>query len=83
MQLQPELLQSLPKLVYKPLGVGTQLKTHHSVVGIADDDHIAVGVLPSPPVDPQVINVVQIDVCQDRRGDFSFFLDLAARTPVL
>ena len=68
MQFQPELLQSLPKFVPKPLGIGTPLKAHHGVVGIADDDHVAVGVLPSPLVDPQVIDVMQIDVRQDRRA---------------
>jgi hypothetical protein len=42
------------------------LETHHTVVGIADDDDLAAGMSPPPLVDPQVVDVVQIDVRQDR-----------------
>src|SRR5207342_297424 len=65
MQLQPELLQTLPKLVQKSLGIRAMLETHHGVVGIADDDHLA-AMSPPPLVDPQVVDVVQIDIRQDR-----------------
>src|SRR5512144_1569871 len=66
MQLQPELLQTLPKLVQKSLVLRAMLEAHHGVVGIADDDHLAAGTSPPPLVDPQVVDVVQIDVRQDR-----------------
>jgi hypothetical protein len=37
------------------------------IVGIADDDHLAASSMSPPPlVDPQVIDVVQINVRQDR-----------------
>jgi len=41
------------------------LEAHHGVVGIADDDHLAAGTSPPPLLDPQVVDVVQIDVRQD------------------
>src|SRR5512132_3165282 len=65
-RLQPEPPQTLPKLVQKPLGIRAMLEAHHGVVGIADDDHLAAGMSPPPLVDPQVVDVVQIDVRQDR-----------------
>src|SRR5512132_4306963 len=62
MQLQPEPLQTLPQVVQKPLGIRAMLETHHGVVGIADDDHLAAGMSPPPLVDPQVVDVVPIDI---------------------
>ena len=66
MQFQSELLQSLSKLVQKPLSIGAMLEAHHGVVSITHDDDLADIVLPPPVLDPQVVDVVQINVRQDR-----------------
>jgi hypothetical protein len=51
MQLQSELLQSLSKFVQEPLGNWAPLEAHDGVVGIADDDDLAVSFLLPPLVD--------------------------------
>ena len=39
-----------------------------SVVGVAYDDHIALGFAPSPTLGPEVEGVVQVDVGEERRN---------------
>ena len=53
MQLQPELRQPLAKVGQQPLRVGLMLETHDEVVREADDDHITVRLVTSPPCHPQ------------------------------
>jgi hypothetical protein len=42
------------------------LEAHDSIVGISDHDHVAFGFAPSPALGPEVENVVEIDVRQQR-----------------
>ena len=65
-QLQTELRESVAKLRPEPLGVLPMLKPHHEVIGPAHDDHIAMRVLGPPLVGPQVKDVMQVDVRQER-----------------
>src|SRR6266511_211491 len=67
MQLQPELREAFAKVGEEPLCVGLPLKARGEVVRKAHDDHIPVRVAAPPPVGPQVEDVVQVDVRQQRR----------------
>src|SRR5215469_9749760 len=40
----------------------------HQIIGVAHDDHVAPGLLPSPAFGPQIEYVVQVDVAE-KRGD--------------
>jgi hypothetical protein len=42
------------------------LETHDDVVGVPDHDHVARGLAPSPARGPEVENVVEIDVREQR-----------------
>src|SRR5208282_2985658 len=53
----------------KPYGLGATLEPHDGVVGVSHDDHLASGVACSPLLDPEVENIVEIDVGQQRRDD--------------
>ena len=66
-QRQPELRQPLAKIGQQSLRVGLVLETHDEVVREADDDHITVRLVTSPPCHPQVQDVVQVNV-GDRRA---------------
>ena len=67
-QLQAELREPLAKISEEPLGVLTMLEADDEVVSEAHDDHVTVRVAPSPLVGPQVKDVVQVDVCEQRRN---------------
>src|SRR5262249_62350393 len=66
MQFQTEPYQPFPKLRKEPLGVGSVLKAHHKIVGIADDDDIAACDFLAPSFNPQVEHIVQIHVGEQR-----------------
>src|SRR6266542_5274856 len=70
-QLQVELRKPAAKLGEEPLGVITMLEADDVVVGETHDDHIAVRIPPPPLVGPQVEDVMEIDVCEQRRNDCS------------
>src|SRR5664279_2631220 len=57
-QRQTELHQPLAKIGQQSLRVGLVLETHDEVVREADDDHITVRLVTSPPCHPQVKDVV-------------------------
>ena len=69
MQFEPELLKPRSHRVPKASGIRLQLKTRHDVVGIPHDDHVALGFSLSPLLDPQVKDIVQINVGQQGRYD--------------
>ena len=52
MQFQAELRQSFPELFQEALGIHPVLKTHHKVVGIADDDDVATRHFLTPGISP-------------------------------
>ena len=68
LQLQAELRESLAKVGEEPLGVTVLLEPHEEVIGVAHDDHVAVRVPTSPLLGPQVEDVVQVDVGEQRRN---------------
>ena len=52
----------------EPICIGLALKADDYIIGIAHDDHVAGGLVPSPAFSPQVQNVVQVDIRQERRN---------------
>src|SRR5579863_2158383 len=67
-QLQPELLQAVFPFLEKPLRVSTIFESRDDVICITDDNHIARSMMLTPVPDPQIEDIVQVDVCQQRRG---------------
>ena len=65
-QLQAELRESVAKVRPEPLGIIAMLESHHEVVGETRDDNVTARVPSSPLVSPQVKDVVQVDVRQER-----------------
>src|SRR5258708_39746650 len=49
-----------PSCSKKATGVALMLETGHQIIGVAHDDHVASGLLPSPAFRPQIENVVQV-----------------------
>ena len=68
MQFPVELSHSFAEFRSELIGIRFAVKAHHDVVSEAHDDHIAVRVLPTPCLDPQVKHVMKVDVRQKRRG---------------
>jgi len=67
-QFQPEPDKPAAQLVPEPLGVLPVLEPDDEVVREPDDDHITVRVPAPPPVGPQVQDVVQVHVREQRRN---------------
>src|SRR6266853_976674 len=68
MQFQVELLHSFGEFHPKLIGIRLAVKSNHDVIGKSHHDQIAVRVLLTPCLDPQVEYVMKIDVRQKRRG---------------
>src|SRR5271165_6385118 len=68
MQFQVELLHSFRKFSPKLIGIRFIPESNHDVVRESHDDDIAVRALLTPRLDPQVEDVVKIDVRQKRRS---------------
>ena len=69
MQFQGELREALAQRDQEPFRIVTELKAHDEVVCVPHDEHVAAGLRPPPPMDPEVEHVVQIHVRQERRCD--------------
>src|ERR1700729_1522776 len=67
-QPQAELREPLAQRSPEPLGVTTMLKAHHEVIRITHDDHLAPCPAATPLVDPEIEDVVQVHVRQERRN---------------
>ena len=66
MQRQRKLLQPLAQLAPEAPGITLVLKADDEVVGVAHDDHVTRGLAPTPALNPEVEDVVQVDVGQER-----------------
>src|SRR5690242_12061432 len=82
MQLQVELREPLSKIDKKPLRISLMLKTHHEIVSETHDDHITMRIPTSPPVSPQVEDIVQVHVSQQRRRRSTLRCSLHSLRPV-
>ena len=65
-EFQAELRQPSLELFKEPHGISPLLKAHYKIVGVTDDDDIALCHFPAPDISPQVEGVMQIHV-SDRR----------------
>ena len=66
MELQRECLEPLTHRIEEATSVALMLEAGHQIIGIAHDDHVASGLLPSPAFSPQIEYVVQVDVAEER-----------------
>ena len=67
-QFQSELREPAAKLVPEPLSVLSVLEPDDEIVSETHDDHITARVPLPPPVGPQVQDVVQVHVGEQRRN---------------
>src|SRR5919109_4173919 len=65
-QLQGESREPVAEVPQELPGVSQMLEPGDEVVGEAHDDHVAARVPPSPPPGPQVKDIVEVDVRQQR-----------------
>ena len=66
MQRERELLHPLLQVDTKALGIRLVLKAADNIVGVAHEDDVAVSVVLTPPLRPQIEDVVEVDVSQQR-----------------
>lgn len=66
-QFEMELPKPLGEFRPEPFSIRLLLESDHDVVGVPHDDYIAVRLLSTPCLDPQVKGVMEIDVRQQRR----------------
>src|ERR1039458_8213566 len=60
------LRQPFLELFEEPQGISPLLKAHHKIVGVANEDNIALCHFPAPDISPQVEGVMQIHVSDQR-----------------
>ena len=79
MQFELKLPKPLGKFRSKLFGIRFVLEPNHDVVRVPHDDHIAVRLLSTPCLNPQIERVMEIDIRQQRRrrspytkGNFEF-----------
>ncbi len=66
MQFQRELSKPVPKFPQEPLSVRTALEPHNEVVGIPNEDDLSARMPPPPLLGPEVEDVMQEEVGQER-----------------
>jgi hypothetical protein len=66
-QLQLEFLHSFTQFRPEPFGLVFELESNHDVGGVAQHDYVALRPLPSPCLNPQIKDVMKVDVRQQWR----------------
>ncbi len=66
MYFQAELCQPFLKCFEEPHGIRSLLKAQHNIVGVANDDDIALRRFPAPDISPQIEEVMKIHVSDQR-----------------
>ena len=66
-QFQLELLHSFLQFRPEPFGIVLELESNQSVVSVTHHDYIAVRTLLTPCLDPEIEDVVEVDIRQQRR----------------
>src|SRR5208282_4998139 len=66
-QFQLELLHSFFQFRPEPFGLVFELESNHDVVGVTHHDHIAVRPLLAPCLNPEIEDVMEVDIRQQRR----------------
>ena len=67
MQFQAERLKLLGGFSQKPPGIRFTLKSNHGVVRVPHDDDIAMCVFSTPRLDPEIEDVMEVNIRQQRR----------------
>jgi len=62
-----ELLHSFFQFRPEPFGIVLELESNQSVVSVTHHDYIAVRTLLTPCLDPEIEDVVEVDIRQQRR----------------
>src|SRR6516162_3168231 len=68
MEAKVELAHARREVFKKPFRIVLMLEADNRVVRIADDDHVARRLALSPLTNPEIVDVVQVDVCEERRN---------------
>ena len=68
MEFQPKLPQPFPKVFQETICFRLMLESYDGVIRIADDHHLALRIFPAPDVHPEIENVVQVDIREERRN---------------
>src|SRR5213593_3873865 len=63
-QFQPKPRETFAQFSQESLGISSMLEPHDKVVSVPHDDHVALRLLLSPSVGPEVEHVVKVDVGQ-------------------
>jgi hypothetical protein len=66
-QFQLELLHSFFQFRPEPFGIVLELEPNHDVVGVTHHDHVAVRTLLPPCLDPEIEDVMEVDIRQQRQ----------------
>src|SRR5664279_1109880 len=66
MERQRELLKSCSHRIEEATCVVLVLEANDQIVGVPHDDHVALGLAPSPAVGPEIKAVVQVDIGKKR-----------------
>ena len=69
--------------IQEVLRVPLMLKTHHNIIGVPHDDGIAFDLVATPLLEPEIEDVVQVDVRQDRGNHRSLEASPASRPATL
>ena len=65
-QTQRKLIQPFLEIRQEAFAIVPVLKAHHRIIREAHDDQVALGVAATPLVDPQVVDIVEVDIRQQR-----------------
>jgi hypothetical protein len=66
MQFQSKLPQPFPEILQKAVGFRLRLESEDRIIGITHDDHVSPCVLLTPRLHPEVKDVMQIDIREQR-----------------
>ena len=67
MKRQRELLQPVAHRLPEAASVALMLEADDGVVGVPDHDHVARGLAPSPALSPEIEDIMEVDVREQRR----------------
>ena len=62
---QPKLSQAVLPVVEEPLRIWLPLESQDDIIGVPDDNHVAGCRLTPPPPDPEVEDVMQVDIREE------------------
>ncbi len=68
MECQRECFKPFTHRIKETASLVLMLEANHEIIGIAHDNHVAVGLLPSPAFGPEIERVVQVSIGEQRRN---------------